>query len=284
MSVAQGAARDAAGALRDGIRALRAAGVEDPPGDARRLLEFAAGLSRGQLALAMPDRIPPEALTRFDALIVRRAAREPVSHLTGRRAFYGRDFHVTADVLDPRPETEVLVETALSEPFSHVLDLGTGSGCILVTLLAEMPSAHGLGLDLSPEALAVATHNAAMLGVLPRARLAVSDWGARATGPYDLIVSNPPYIAESEMITLAPEVRDWEPRLALTDGGDGLSAYRAILSGAPRHLAPNGRLLLEIGPTQAAAVVGLGVAVGLTPGPVVADLDGRDRVVCFRLP
>ncbi|MCC5976088.1 MAG: peptide chain release factor N(5)-glutamine methyltransferase [Rubellimicrobium sp.] len=282
MTTPPGAARDAATALREAVSALRAAGVEDPAGDARRLMEFAAGVPRGQLGLAMPDRIGPEALGRFDALIARRAAREPVSHLTGRRAFYGRDFHVTADVLDPRPETEILVETALSEPFSQVLDLGTGTGCILVTLLAEMPSAHGLGLDLSPEALAVATHNAAMLGVLARARFAVSDWAAKAMGPYDLIVSNPPYIAADEMAGLSPEVRDWEPRMALTDGDDGLSAYRAILSAVRPLLAPNGRLLLEMGPRQRAAVAALGVAAGLLPGPVVADLDGRDRVMCFR--
>ncbi len=275
---------DPAAALRAGVARLRAAGVEDPAGDARRLMEHAAGVQRGQLALVMPDRITPEAVDAFEALVARRAAREPVSHLTGSRAFYGRAFHVTGDVLDPRPETEILVESALSEPFSHLLDLGTGSGCILVTLLAEVASAHGLGLDLSPEALAVAEHNAAMLGVASRARFAVSDWAAAARGPYDLIVSNPPYIAADEMAELAPEVRDWEPHLALTDGADGLGAYRAILATAPRHLSRNGRILLEIGPTQAAAVSALGRAAGLVAAPPIRDLDGRDRVILLRWP
>lgn len=276
------AIRDAAAALREGAAALRAAGIPDAAGDARRLMEFAAGVPRGHLGLVMPDKMPMGSVAQFDALIARRLAREPVSHLTGTRAFYGRDFHITGDVLDPRPDTEILVETALSEPFSHVLDLGTGSGCILITLLAEVPSARGQGLDLSPEAIAVAAHNAAMLGVMARATFAVSDWAARARGLFDLIVANPPYVAADEMADLAPEVRDWEPRMALTDDGDGLGAYRAILRQAPALVSPKGRVLLEIGPTQARAVSDLGRAAGLAALPPVRDLDGRDRVIVLR--
>jgi release factor glutamine methyltransferase len=268
-------------ALVQATRALSLAGVPDPARDARWLLSHAMGIPSGRLTLVLPDPVAPDVVTAFDALVSRRARREPVSHLTGRRAFYGRDFLVTGDVLDPRPETEVLVEAALGHPFGQVLDLGTGSGCILVTLLAEVPHAVGTGLDLSPEALSVAMHNAAMHGVFERADFALSDWAAEAEGDYDLIVANPPYIAAWEMSGLAPEVRDWEPRMALTDEADGLDCYRTILAQAPGILAPEGRLLLEIGPMQADAVRAIGISHGLDPVAVIKDMDGRDRVVAF---
>jgi release factor glutamine methyltransferase len=202
----------------------------------------------------------------------------------GARAFWGREFRVTRDVLDPRPETETLVALALAEPFARVLDLGTGSGCILVTLLAERPGARGVGTDISPEALLIAGENAARHGVEERVVLTPSDWFADIGGRYDLIVSNPPYIAEGEMAGLAPEVRDFEPRGALTDEGDGLGAYRVLAAGAPGHLAPGGRLLVEIGPTQGAAVSRLFAEAGLERVAVHPDLDGRDRVVAARRP
>ena len=260
---------------------LRAAGVDSPGGDARRLLAHALGIAPDRLTLVLSDPVAPAAQARFDALIARRAARVPVAQLTGQRAFRGRNFAVTADVLDPRPDTEALVDAALSGPFERVLDLGTGSGCILLTLLAERPGARGVGVDASPLALAVAARNATALGVADRASLILSDWFSAVTGTFDLIVSNPPYIALSELAGLAPEVRDHEPRMALTDGGDGLGAYRAILTAAPGHLAPGGRLAVEIGPTQAAAIRALGQAAGLGAGAVLPDLDGRDRVVVF---
>jgi release factor glutamine methyltransferase len=182
-------------------------------------------------------------------------------------------------VLDPRPETEVLVAEALAQPFERVLDLGTGSGCILVTLLAERPEATGEGLDLSPDALAVAAENARRHGVAARAGFAVSDWCVAAQGVFDLIVANPPYIAMAEMAWLDPEVREHEPHLALTDGADGLSAYRAILREAPGHLSARGRILLEIGAAQGGAVTALARAAGFPDARILSDLDGRDRVV-----
>ena len=215
----------------------------------------------------------------FESLIARRAAREPVSHLIGRRIFYGREFAVSADVLDPRPETEVLVEAALARPFERVLDLGTGSGCILLTLLAEMPGTRGVGVDLSVPALEVAKSNARMHDLAERARLVRSDWFGGVSGVFDLIVANPPYISRSEMEGLEPEVRDWEPRVALTDEGDGLGAYRAILADAAAFLMPEGRLMMEIGAGQGAMVTAMAVAAGFDRVDVVADLDGRDRVV-----
>lgn len=268
-------------AQRAAVARLAAAGVEDPLRDARLLLAEAAGLAAGRLSLHLADPLTPEAALRFEAAVAARESRRPVSQILGRRLFWGREFRVTPAVLDPRPETEILVAAALAEPFSRVLDLGTGSGAILLSLLADRPGARGLGVDLSPAALEVARGNAAALGVA--AGFAPSDWFGAVRGRFDLIVSNPPYIAEAEMPGLAPEVL-FEPRLALTPGGDGLDAYRAIAAGARRHLAPGGRLLVEIGPTQADAVAALMVRAGLTEVRTLHDMDGRDRIVGARAP
>jgi release factor glutamine methyltransferase len=265
--------------ITEGARRLAAAGVTEPGGDARRLLAHVLGVAPGRLSLVLPEPVEPGAAARFDGLIARRVERVPVAQLTGSRAFWGRAFRVTADVLDPRPETEMLVAEALVRPFARVLDLGTGSGCILVTLLAERTDALGVGLDLSEAALAVAAVNAQAHGVAARATFARSDWCAEAEGMFDLIVSNPPYIAAAEMAVLAPEVREHEPHLALTDGGDGLGAYRAILSEAPRHMAAGGRILLEIGAGQGEAVTALAQQAGFAAPRLLPDLDGRDRVV-----
>ncbi len=265
--------------LARGARALTGAGVPDAGRDARRLLAHALDVPTGRLTLVLPDEVGSAQCALFDAMIARRTGRVPVSHLTGRRMFYGRDFSVTSDVLDPRPETETLIRTALAQPFRRVLDLGTGSGCIVLTLVAECPGADGSGTDLSDAALGVARRNRSLLGLDDRAALHQGDWFAPVSGQFDLIVSNPPYIAAAEMAGLAPEVRDHEPRLALTDGGDGLAAYRVIVAGAMAHLAPGGRLLVEIGPTQAAAVSAMMQAGGLSSITVETDLDGRDRVV-----
>jgi release factor glutamine methyltransferase len=271
-------------ALAEGVRILRTAGIEGAAADARRLLAHALGLDPSRLTLALPDPISQVSADTYRVLLARRERREPVSHLTGVRLFWGREFAVSPAVLDPRPETEILVAAALEEPFAKVLDLGTGSGCILLTLLAERPEAEGLGLDISPEALDVARANAKRVGVADRAFFARSNWFGDLRGRFDLIVSNPPYIAADEIPGLEPEVRDHEPRLALTDEGDGLNAYRAILAGARPFLMPGGRLLLEIGPTQAPAVAGIGRTHGLGEPEVRPDFDGRDRVCLFRVP
>ncbi|WP_334064254.1 peptide chain release factor N(5)-glutamine methyltransferase [Limimaricola cinnabarinus] len=271
-------------ALVAATRKLAQAGVPDPGRDARRLFSYAIGVDPGRLTLVLPEPVDGERLSKFEALVERRCAREPVSHLTGSRAFYGRRFKVTRDVLDPRPETEALIEAALSEPFGHVLDLGVGSGCILLTLLAEMPDARGVGVDISEAACAVARENAIALGLSDRAHVTVSDWASRVEGLFDLVVSNPPYIARDEMAGLAPELRDWEPEGALTDGADGLSCYRAILDGAAAVLAPGGRLIMELGAGQAEAVGSLAVARDFAPIALIPDLDGRDRVIVLGLP
>lgn len=264
-------------ALRAGIRTLATAGIPDPARDARRLLAHALRIPPDRLAAIMSDRLPMEAAARYDSALSFRSIRQPVAQITGQRLFWGRPFRVTRDTLDPRPETETLIAAALEAPFTRLLDLGTGTGAILLTLMAERPGAQGTGTDISPAALAVAAQNAAALDLSPT--LIESDWFAAVTSRFDLIVSNPPYIAAHEMPALAPEVRDWEPRMALTDEGDGLGAYRAIAAGAAAHLTPGGRIIVEIGPDQADAVTALFAAAGLTPAGTHADMDGRPRVV-----
>lgn len=263
---------------------LRAAGVDDPARDARVLLAHAARIEAARVTLIAPEELSHEVAERYDQLISLRAIRVPVSHLIGERDFYGRRFKVSADVLDPRPETETLIEAALSEPFERVLDLGVGSGCILVTLLAEQQGALGLGVDLSEAACLQASANAVLHRVEARADIRQSDWFSAVKGQFDLIVSNPPYIALDEMDDLSEEVREHEPQMALTDGADGLSAYRLICAGLGRHLAQGGRVLVEIGPTQGAAVAEMMRAAGLVDVTVLPDLDGRDRVVLGRNP
>lgn len=273
------APRTIAEAFRATSTILASAGVPEPAKDARLLLSHAVGLSSDRLIMAMQDPLPDSAEARLASMVEARCRRQPISQIIGQRQFWGRDFRVTPDVLDPRPETEVLIAAALSAPFTRVLDLGTGSGAILVTLLAERPSAQGVATDISPAALAVAQDNALRLGVAQRASFLPGSWFDPVQGMFDLIVSNPPYIAADEMPSLSPEVLNWEPHMALTPGGDGLDAYRAITVGAPHHLRPNGRLLMEIGPTQGAAVASLCLAAGLASPGILQDMDGRDRVV-----
>ncbi|SFE13928.1 peptide chain release factor N(5)-glutamine methyltransferase [Roseivivax sediminis] len=268
-------------ALARATRRLAEAGVAEAARDARRLLAHALDIAPGRLSLAAPEPLTELARGQFERLVEARASRVPVSHLTGTRSFWGRDFRVTPDVLDPRPETETLVAEALSASFTRVLDLGTGSGCILLSILAEAPEATGLGTDISGPALAVARENSARLGLEGRAELREGTWVGplAADDRFDLVVSNPPYIAAAEMAGLAPEVRNHEPPAALTDNGDGLSAYRAIAAAVPGHMTPGARILVEIGESQGEAVARIFATAGLTEPRILPDLDGRDRVV-----
>jgi release factor glutamine methyltransferase len=269
-------------ALALAVRQLRDADIEDPARDARWLLAHTLGLAPERLTLVLPEPIAgPEA---FFALIDRRAGHEPVAKITGLRQFRHHVFRVTPAVLDPRPETELVVELALAEPFHRMLDLGTGSGCILLSVLAERPGSHGLGTDISAEALAVAAENVDRLGLGDRVRLVRGDWFDPVEGHFELIVSNPPYVSAGEMAGLAPEVRDWDPAVALTDRSDGLEAYRKIFGGALCHLAPGGRLIVEIGWRQGPAVMALARAAGLDETALHTDLEGRDRVLSARNP
>lgn len=278
------AAQTAAQAMAAAAARLRAAGVADPGRDARILLAHAARIEATRITLIAPESLAADIAERYEQLIALRAVRIPVSHLLGERDFYGRRFKVSAEVLDPRPETEILIEAALAAPYDRVLDLGTGSGCILITLLGERRNTTGLGTDLSESACLQASANAVLHRVQDRADIQQSDWFDAITGQFDLIVANPPYIALDEIDGLADEVRNHEPRMALTDGGDGLGAYRRIAAGVMAHLAPGGRLVVEIGPTQAAAVMALMAQAGLTGLRVVPDLDDRARVIVAHHP
>ena len=274
----------AAEALAVAAARLQAAGVEGASGDARRLLAFAMGIGADRLTLHLTDALTAEGEARFAAAVAQRELRQPVAQIIGERLFWGRRFRVTPDVLDPRPETEGLIAAALEADFARVLDLGTGSGAILLTLLAERMDATGLGTDLSEPALEVARFNSEALGIAPRVSLHRSDWFRDVVGRFDLIVSNPPYIAAAEMAGLEPDVLTWEPHMALSPGGDGLDAYRAIAAGVGSHLTPGGRLIAEIGPSQGEAVAGLFAAAGLCEIVVRPDFDGRDRIVTAHAP
>jgi release factor glutamine methyltransferase len=271
-------------ALAAATRRLAAAGIEGAGRDARRLLAHALNVAPDRVTLVAPEVMTAEAEAAFAAAITARLSRQPVSQITGRRDFFGQSFRVTRDTLDPRPETELVVLAALERSFVKMLDLGTGTGCILLSCLAGMPFAVGTGTDVSEAALRVAEHNAEALGLAERARFIRSDWFAAVRGKFDLIVSNPPYLAEDEMAGLAPEIRDWEPRGALTPGVDGLDAYRAVAAGAGARLMPGGWIVLEIGPSQAAAVTHLLASAGFEAPEVRQDLDRRDRVVLARWP
>jgi len=269
--------------LQTALPRLKAAGIDGAMGDARRLLSHALAVPASRLTLVLHDPVPDDAVARFQAALDARVRRQPVSQIVGHRAFYGRQFEVTPDVLDPRPETETLVAAALEAPAERILDLGLGSGCILLSLLAEFPRATGLGIEVSDAALGVARRNAARLGVEDRAELRLGNWLEGIDGPFDLIVSNPPYITEDDHAGLDPEVRKWEPRGALTPGGDGLDAYRAILPGLPSLLAPAGRVLLEIGVGQDPDVERLAREAGFASVACLKDLDGRGRIMSLAL-
>ena len=271
--------RTVAQGLADLRGRLTAAGIDGAATEARRIMAAAMRVPADRVSLMQTEPLSHAAEDRLAMLAARRCGREPLSHILGLKAFYEHEFRVTADVLDPRPETETLVAAALGAPFEAVLDLGTGSGCILLSLLAARPGARGLGTDISDAALAVARQNAGRLGLAGRCEFRRADWFAGVNGRFDLIVSNPPYIAAAEMAALDPELR-FEPRAALTDEGDGLSAYRAIAAQAAAHLAPGGTVMVEIGWRQGPAVAGLMRAAGLGGVRILPDLDGRDRVVC----
>ena len=263
----------AAEALGPAVARLEAAGVEGAARDARVLLAHALGVGADRLTLHLSDEMTEPQACVYEEALAAREARQPVAQITGRRLFWGLPFRVTRDTLDPRPETETLVAEALAQPFLKVLDLGTGTGCILLSCLKGMPIAQGVGVDNSEAALEVAQGNSSDLGLEQRARFLRSDWFSGVAGAFDLIVSNPPYIAADEMAGQA-----------LSPGGDGLDAYRAIARGAGGRLMPGGRLLLEIGPTQAVSVSALLSGAGLAEVRVLQDLDGRDRVVAATKP
>ncbi len=252
--------------------------------DARLLVEAAADATRADIVAEPRRELTGEQAARLEDFIARRERREPVSHILGRKGFWKIMLTVTPHVLTPRPDTETLVEWALRTypegPAFNILDLGVGSGAILLSILAERPAAKGLGVDVSDEALAVARENAANLGLARQVALLRGDW-TRGLGEagFDLVVSNPPYIRSAEIETLDPEVKDFEPRLALDGGIDGLDAYRLLAPEILRVLKPGGRFAVEIGHDQSTAVEALFRAAGAGDVATLKDLATRDRVV-----
>lgn len=273
-----------AAARRAMAQSFRAAGLDSPELDARILVGHALSLDQAALAAAGARVLAQRERDATDALARRRLAREPVARIVGYKEFWSLKLSLTEATLVPRPETETVVEAALAAidarrtHVRRIADLGTGSGALLLALMSELPSAFGIGTDTSERALIVARANAQRLGVAPAAFVAC-DMAAALRGPFDLIVSNPPYVRSGDIGTLAAEVRDFDPRLALDGGPDGLDCYRAIAAAAPALLAPDGVLVVELGAGQAGAVAALFAEAGLAPQPPRTDLYGVPRAL-----
>ena len=281
-----------ADALAGATRMLRDNGIDQPRRDAQTLLGFVLERSRTYLVVHSEQQLSTTESERFRRCIQRRAAGEPVQHITGQQEFYGLEFEVTPDVLIPRPETEMLVEAGLellaeneTNAALRFCDVGTGSGCITISILHNHPQARAFALDISPAALAVARRNAARHDVAERVKFIESNLFANleSDARFDFIVSNPPYIAADELPTLAREVRDFEPRVALSPGADGLAVVRRLLDESPARLHPRGSLIFEIGYGQDAEVRELIDESMWRLVAVRADLQGIPRIFILRV-
>jgi release factor glutamine methyltransferase len=273
--------------LCQGGAALRAAGIEDARAEARRLLAHALPATPEALLRHRHEPVAPDAEARFRDAVARRAGREPLAFITGRAGFWTLDLEVSPETLVPRADSEALVEAALAAlpdraAVRRILDLGTGTGALLLAALTEFPAAFGVGVDRVPGAAALAARNAAANGLAARAGLVVGDWAAALAAPFDLVLCNPPYIPARDIAGLMPEVSRFEPGSALDGGPDGLDAYRALLPALPRLLTEAGVAVIEAGAGQASDIVAIGVAAGLVPAGRRADLGGVARAVMFR--
>ena len=269
--------------LRDllalGQQKLKQADIDTAGRDARLLAAAAMDINTAQVTLKALDHVSKQQQDHFESMIEQRRSFKPVSRILGKRQFWNRWFEISPDVLDPRGDSEVLVNLALQQKADRILDLGTGSGILALTLLSEWPNASAVGADICEKALLIAQRNAAQLEVSDRFQAQKSDWFEAIGGQFDLIVSNPPYIGEDEIPHLDPDVRLYDPMIALSPGRDALQAYQNIARDAIGYLKPGGRLLVEIGFRQGEAVGELFASNGLKEIKIIQDLNGRDRVV-----
>lgn len=271
--------------LQEARRSLFEADIELSALDARLLLQAASALTHEQV-IAEPNMVlPADKISRFKSFIDRRLQHEPVTRILGEREFYGRPFQVSPAVLDPRADTETIVELTLQlmgQETIRILDLGTGSGAIAITLLAERPNWSGIAVDLSADALEIAKANSIALGVAGRLAFHNGTWFDGISEKFDLIVSNPPYIPHSDIFELSLEVQNFDPHMALNGGGDGLEAYRAIAAGSAKHLNSKGLVILEIGAGQSADVTQIFVTQGFELADQKSDLGGHVRALAFK--
>jgi release factor glutamine methyltransferase len=271
-------------ALADATAALAAAGIESARLDARVLVAHALGLEAAALLTGGGRGLSDDESRTVAGLIARRRRGEPVAHIVGTREFWGLSFKVSRDALIPRPDSETLIDAALASLADRarslaVLDLGVGTGCLLLALLTELPQAWGVGVDVSAPALKLARANAAALGLADRAFWVEADWTSGLGGRFDLVLANPPYVRDDEIATLAPEVARYEPRIALAGGVDGLASYRMLSRQLGAVLAPHGVACVEVGHGQAAPVAGLLRAAGLAVRDIRRDLAGIERCI-----
>ena len=269
--------------LRDlltlGQQKLKLAHIDTARRDARLLAAAAMEINTAQVTLKALDHVSKQQQDHFESMIEQRRNFKPVSRILGKRQFWNRWFEISPDVLDPRGDSEVLVNLALQQKADRILDLGTGSGILALTLLSEWPDARAVGVDICEKALLIAQRNAVQHEVSDRFQAQKSDWFEAISGQFDLIVSNPPYIGEDEIPHLDPDVRLYDPMIALSPGRDALQAYQNIASDAIGYLKPGGRLLVEIGFWQGEAVRALFASNGLKSIEIIQDLNGLDRVV-----
>jgi release factor glutamine methyltransferase len=263
------------------------AGVESPRREARRLLAYAIGVRQEDIIAGQVADLTAQNIATFESVLLRRLAREPLAYIIGSREFWSIEFAVGAGVLIPRPESEILIEEALrlvpgGNGALRVLDLGTGSGCLLLTFLSERPTARGIGVDISQDALVFAKRNGKILDIEGRAEFVLGDWAENISGSFDVIFVNPPYVPESELPCLEPEVERYEPRAALDGGADGLYAYRRIAASIPSHLGSKGLAFFEIGQGQAESIGKLLTQAGLALEGSVCDLAGIPRCLVVR--
>ena len=267
-----------------GTSALDQGGIPNAARDARLLAAHVCDIDPSRVTLHEMDEVSEAAIARFDEAITQRLNHRPVSRIIGARQFWGRNFQITDDVLDPRGDTETLIAEALKSPVKRILDLGTGSGILGITLVAERLDAFVVMTDISKAALVVAKSNAKRHRVEDRIEFIQSDWFDSVNGKFDLIISNPPYIGENELAGLEPDVIDYDPMIALTPGGDGLAPYRIIAGQSQNYLNENGRVIVEIGHSQGCDVKDLFLQAGFGGVHILQDLDGKDRAIVAKHP